>query len=163
MTVHAGGSNCQDKLIVQAIVFECLGSMLLTFLYLTQTEEKTKLSGDPAITTIIIAATYTLVVTMSYSPTYCGVTNQLSVVTSSPFNPALAFGQALAFVFSGRYGDYKDNFKPNMWVCFLFSYAGSLVAVVLFEFVYKRSLNAIEEAKEEDSDREEEQLLNNNI
>lgn len=166
ITVLKGGAVCDDKLIVQAIVFECLGSMLLTFLYLTQTEEKTKLSGDPAITTIIIAATYTLVVSAAYSPggfICAGSVSALSPVSSSPFNPALAFGEALAIIFSGKYKNYHELMKPNMWVFFIFSYAGSLVAVLLFEFVYKKSLSAIEEAREEDSDKEEEQLLNNNI
>jgi hypothetical protein len=39
-------------------VTETLGTFLLTFLYLTQTERKTKLSHDPAITTMILAACY---------------------------------------------------------------------------------------------------------
>ena len=44
--------------IGQGIVSEALGSFFLAFLYLTQTEEQTKLSKDPAITTLIIAASY---------------------------------------------------------------------------------------------------------
>jgi len=51
-----------DRLIIQGIVVEIIGTMIITFLYLTQTEEKTKMSSDPAITTLIIAATYVAVV-----------------------------------------------------------------------------------------------------
>merc|ERR1712004_954115 len=41
----------------QAMIMETVGSCLLVFLYLTQTEEKTNLSeGAPAITTLIISA-----------------------------------------------------------------------------------------------------------
>ena len=49
---------------IQAMLAETIGSMLITFLYLTQTEEKTKMSSDPAITTLIISATYAAVVGM---------------------------------------------------------------------------------------------------
>merc|ERR1719272_416247 len=37
---------------------ETLGSAILVFLYLTQTEGKTRLSTDPAITMLIISAGY---------------------------------------------------------------------------------------------------------
>ena len=65
------------------MIQELIGGMIITFLYLTQTEEKTKMSGDPAITTLIIAATYTAVV---------GYTESTFVMTGSPFNPAAALG-----------------------------------------------------------------------
>jgi glycerol uptake facilitator-like aquaporin len=51
-----GIDNASD--VGYAIASEILGSFFLAFLYLTQTEEKTKLSKDPAITTLIIAAAY---------------------------------------------------------------------------------------------------------
>jgi glycerol uptake facilitator-like aquaporin len=50
----AGGATT----IGQGIVSEALGTFFLAFLYLTQTEEATKLSKDPAITTLIIASSY---------------------------------------------------------------------------------------------------------
>lgn len=40
------------------MVLEVMGTAILVFLYLTQTEEKTKLSDDNAITTLIIAGAY---------------------------------------------------------------------------------------------------------
>jgi len=69
---------------------EIINSMILTFLYLTQTEEKTKMSGDPAITTLIIAATYTAIV---------GYSSLNDVLSVSPFNPAAALGIAAAQLF----------------------------------------------------------------
>jgi glycerol uptake facilitator-like aquaporin len=45
-------------LIFQSIVIQALATAILVFLYLTQTEEKTKLSDDNAITTLIISAAY---------------------------------------------------------------------------------------------------------
>ena len=41
-----------------AIIGETIGTMLLVFIYLTQTEEKTKLSKDGALTMFILAASY---------------------------------------------------------------------------------------------------------
>jgi glycerol uptake facilitator-like aquaporin len=134
---------------LQAIVLEVLGSMLLTFLYLTQTEEKTKVSGDPAISTMIIAATYATVI---------GYSMGLGVVTVSAFNPAIALGNFWAVLFSGN---FDRHYGANMWVCLAFSYAGSLLAVVLFEFVYKKAILSIENKENASSseDEKEEQLV----
>ena len=60
-----------------------MGAALLVFLYLSQTEEKTKLSNDPAITTMIISASY-------YAALYLGYSYEVSSV--SPLNPAIAIG-----------------------------------------------------------------------
>ena len=57
-----GENSKGNSLLFQGMMMETIGSMLITFLYLTQTEEKTKMSSDPAITTLIISATYTAVV-----------------------------------------------------------------------------------------------------
>ena len=63
---------------------EAIGAFFVTFLYLTQTEEKTKLSSDPAITTLIIASSYLASMLM-----VCGPDDFLT-----PLNPALAVGAA---------------------------------------------------------------------
>jgi len=114
------------------MLFEALGSMLLTFLYLTQTEEKTKLSGDPAITTMIIAATYTTVI---------GYSRGSGVMTVSPFNPAIAFGEFWISLFAGEFD--KDN-HTNTWIFLFFSFGGSILAVLLFEFVYKGAMSKVD-------------------
>jgi len=77
-------------LFVQALFVEIIGAMLLTFLYLTQTEEKTKMSGDPAITTLIIATTYVAVILYGEST---------PVVSGTPYNPAASLGLAFAILF----------------------------------------------------------------
>lgn len=127
-------------LFVQALFVEMIGGMLITFLYLTQTEEKTKMSGDPAITTLIIATTYVAVV---------GFGDLSGVVSGSPYNPAAAMGLAFAIIFQGNLGTTKHT-----WIFLLFSYVGSILAVVLFEFIYKRAIIAVEEAEGEDEDDE---------
>lgn len=122
------------RLIPQAIILEILCSMLLTFLYLSQTEQSTKISRDPAITTLIIAATYTAIVGYSISS---------GVVTVSAFNPAAAFGLLAAVTFQGRISDVS-----NGWICLIFAYVGALVAILLFEFVYKKAVTAVEEQED---------------
>jgi len=127
-------------LLVQAMVMEMIGAMLITFLYLTQTEKDTKMSEDPAITTLIIAATYVAVVSYSevfgFSYTLPGgevITG--GVMTGSPFNPAASLGLFFAILFQG-------NIKTteHTWVFLFFSYAGSMLAVLLFECVYKKAM-----------------------
>lgn len=115
-----------------------IGAMLITFLYLTQTEEKTKMSGDPAITTLIIAATYVAVV---------GYTESSVVMTGSPFNPAAAMGLFFAILFQG---DVKTT--THTWVFLMFSYLGAILAVFLFEFVYKRAMVSVEEGEADDDE-----------
>jgi len=87
------GEDCGTLLWFQAMVQEVVGSCLLVFLYLTQTEEKTKLSeGDPAITTLIISAAY--YAALGYATT-------VLTVTGSPLNPAAALGLFWAILFGG--------------------------------------------------------------
>ena len=127
---------------------EMIGAMIITFLYLTQTEESTKMSPDPAITTLIIAATYCAVV---------GFGECSAVVTGSPYNPAAAFGLGAAITFQGNLGDTKHT-----WIFLIFSYVGSVLAVLLFEFVYKPAMTTVENAvseEDEDDSRNEEQAL----
>lgn len=68
--------------VVNGMAAEAIGSFFLAFLYLTQTENKTKLSNDPAITTLIIAAAYISSLLMVSSP----------AIYLACLNPAVAFG-----------------------------------------------------------------------
>ena len=129
---------------------EIVGSCLLVFLYLTQTEEKTKLSeGDPAITTLIISAAYYAV--LQYSTT-------VPTVSGSPLNPAAALGLFWAILFQS---DIKQT--KAIYVFFVFAYVGGLLAVVLFEFVYKKAMTIVQEEEGDEVDpmhnNEEEQLI----
>ena len=129
---------------------EIIGSCLLVFLYLTQTEEKTKLSeGDPAITTLIISASYYAVVGYSYS---------VDTLSSTPFNPASSLGLFWAILFQGDF-----NHTKAIYLFFIFSYVGALLSVVLFEFVYKRAMTIVQEEEgDEEPIQEEEGLIQNN-
>jgi|CryBogDrversion2_11_1035321.scaffolds.fasta_scaffold204917_1 hypothetical protein len=67
------------------MVQETVGSFILVFCYLTQTEEKYKLSNDPAITTMIISGAYVVAMWLGFS-------GLLIFRTISPLNPAIALG-----------------------------------------------------------------------
>lgn len=83
---HAYIGVCSKKLVGQVIVMETLGSVVLVFLYLSQTEEKTKLSSDPAITTGIISASYLTAINLGFSSA------ALCKFSYSPLNAAIALG-----------------------------------------------------------------------
>jgi len=125
-------------LIAQAIFVEMLGAMLLTFLYLTQTEEKTKMSADPAITTLIIAATYVAVV---------GYGETIGVMSGSPYNPAAAMGLLWSIIFKGDLGS-----TDGIYVFLFFSYLGAVIAIILFEFIYKRAMTVVEHNGEDEEE-----------
>lgn len=121
-----------SKVFYSAMIMSTLGTMLLVFLYLTQTEEKTKLSNDPAITTLIIAAAYVASLMISNS----------SSKSLSPLNPAIAVGILSQSFFA--HGAKEMYFS---WIFFTFPFVGALISVLLFEKVYKPSLHAVEHAE----------------
>lgn len=114
---------------------EVLGSFFLAFLYLTQTEEKTKVSKDPAITTLIIAASYVAALTMVSGP--------FQVLPC--LNPAIGFGASM----QQAYNSESDGWQ-TAYVFLLMPFAGSVIAVIFFEFVYKKVFEAITESEEVD-------------
>ena len=90
---HAGNLTVKDKAadhVVQAMVAEAVGAFFLAFLYLTQTEDKTKLSKDPAISAIIIAAAYVAGLLMSSPPD----------LVLSCLNPAIGVSTVIVMTFT---------------------------------------------------------------
>lgn len=152
------GHNLEDDtLLVQAMVQEMIGAMLITFLYLTQTEKDTKMSEDPAITTLIIAATYVAVVGFSEAGSISIGDLTIGVMSGSPFNPAAALGLFWAILFQGNINETK-----HIWVFFIFSYVGSLLAVVLFECVYKKAMSASNRARNNSCSSEDDEGIGQN-
>lgn len=125
----------EAKYVGQAMVAEAIGAFFLTFLYLTQTEEKTKLSKDPAITTLIMAAAYLAAMFIVSGPDD-GIT---------PLNPAIALGTMFQQVYHGQ----SDGFQ-YIYVYIPFPFAGAALAVVFHEFVYKRVSETIQESEDVD-------------
>lgn len=131
--------------VVQCMVSEMLGSFILVLVYLTQTEEKYKLSTDAAITLMIISGAYVIGMALS-NPLF-------SDWTQSPLNPAIALAMMTMTTFSGNIGDMNWA-----WIFLVFSWLGSLLAVLCFEFIFKKAFNAVEKGDEEEEIAHEENV-----
>ena len=115
----------QDSQTFGALITEAVGAFILTFLYLSQTEQKTKISKDPGITTLVISAAYVAGTSISSIPTLG--------TGRTPLNPAIAFAQDFVNIFEGQSGGFAD-----LWVYLSMPFAGAMVAVFFFEIIFKR-------------------------
>ena len=112
-----------------------MGSFFLAFLYLTQTEEKTKLSKDPAITTLIIAAAYIAALLMVSGPS-----DNLACL-----NPAVALGASIQQLYKGESRGWE-----RCYVYLPMPFVGGLIAVFFHEFIYKKVQETISESEDND-------------
>ncbi len=118
----------------QAVLSEFIGTFLLAFLYLTQTEETTKLSKDPAITTLIIAASYIASLLMVSAP------NEYL----ASLNPAIAVGASFSQLYSS-----DARAISRIWLYGLIPFVGGLIAVIFFEIIYKKVAQTIKETEDD--------------
>jgi glycerol uptake facilitator-like aquaporin len=127
---------------LQTILLEILGSFFLVFMYLSSTEEKTKFTKDKAIQTIILAGSYLGAMLIA------GV--KLETLDASPVNPAIAL---MLILFNSTTDAWASSF------IFIFaSLIGSVLSLIFFEFVYKKTTQAMDDIEEEE-DHNEEALL----
>lgn len=127
---------------LQTILLEILGSFFLVFMYLSSTEEKTKFTKDKAIQTIILAGSYLGAMLIA------GV--KLEILDASPVNPAISL---MIILFNSSTDAWASSF------IFIFaSLIGSVLSLIFFEFVYKKTTQAMDDIEEEE-DHNEEALL----
>jgi glycerol uptake facilitator-like aquaporin len=119
------------------------------FLYLTQTEENTKLSKDPAITTLIIAASYLAALLMTSTPDFA----------FGCLNPAIGVMQTLVMTFDTKSSSSGIKW---VWVYGIFPFVGGIVAVVFHELVYRKVTTAIVEIEQTGDEDEEGNLDKDN-
>lgn len=122
--------------IPAAIVSETIGTLLLTFMYLTQTEQKTKLSDDPAICTLIIAATYFAAILMVGSTDSYGF---------GCLNPAISLMTCFVMLFQGVGTGMKW-----FWIYLLFPFLGSVLGVIFHEVLYKRVQESVQDTESQE-------------
>ena len=125
--------------IMQTIILEILGSFFLVFMYLTSTEEKTKFTKDAAVQTIILAGSYFGAMLIA------GV--KLGTLDASPVNPAIA----IAFVFFNPTGAAFGS----LLIFGTMSLVGSVLALIFFRFVYKKTQETMEEMEEEETHKQD--------
>jgi len=126
-----------------AILAETIGSFFVAFFYLSQTETQTYFSKEKAINCFIIASSYVGCRAMLNGKT---VTQSGAVL-----NPAIAIGTNFAMLFD------KGGFMFNyVWIYAFFPLAGSVLAVIFHEFVFKKTQEVLHD--DEGSD-ENDQLI----
>jgi len=136
------------------MVSEMFGAFILVLVYLTQTEENYKLSQDAAITLLIISASYVVGMALSNPTAFVTSIYDLYHVgwSQSPLNPAIALAEISFTTFNGMISDMKWA-----WIYLTFSWLGSLLAVLCFEFVFKKAQNAVQKHDEEEELHNEEE------
>lgn len=128
------------------MVQQTLGGFLLVFVYLTQTEEGSKLSNDPAITTMIISGCYVVAMIIGFTGTH-------PIMVISSLNPAISLAMMTAVVFKPGKG-VKNSGMTWAWIYLVFPWVGSLIAVLVYEFLFKRAQAMVEHHEEEVEDAE---------
>ena len=130
--VKFGIENKED--VGFAVTSEAIGSFFLAFLYLTQTESQTKLSKDPAITTLIIAASYLAALLMVSGPE-----DYLACL-----NPAVAIGAC----FEQTYAGSGDGWI-RAYVYLPMPFIGGFLAVMFHELIYRKVAHTIAESEDD--------------
>ena len=100
---------------------------------------------------LIISAAYTIAMVLSCP----NLGSPVNSWVMSPLNPAIALAEITFATFSG-----SIDAMSWAWIYLVFSWGGSLVAVVVFEFVFKKAQNAVvRHDDEEELANEEESLI----
>lgn len=120
------------------MISETLGSFILVIVYLTQTEERYKLSNDAAITLMIISGSYIMAMALSHP---MGAKKSW---TQSPLNPAIALAEMTMTTFSGNITEMQWA-----WIFITFDWLGALLAVFCYEFIFKKAQNSVERRDDE--------------
>jgi glycerol uptake facilitator-like aquaporin len=121
------------------MVAETLGSFLVVFFYLTQTEKKTEFSKEPAINCFIIAS--------SYIGARAMLNGRKITRSGAVLNPAIGLGTSFTMLFAKG----ADEFKW-VWIYALMPFAGAILAVLFHEYVFKKTQEVLEEDEQEEED-----------
>ena len=132
--------STDDSQMGSAILGETLGSFLMVFMYLCSTDDKTKLTKDKVIQTMILASAYLAAMLISGS--------NVQYLPLSPVNPAVAVFMTVT------YNNSTEGWKA-IWIFLLFGFVGSFAAFLFYRFIYKTTAETIEDIEEEEREQEE--------
>ena len=119
-------------------VQEILGSIIVVLFFMMMTDETMLFSREKAINCFIIASGYIAARAM-FAGTQ-GATRQISIFGAC-LNPAIAVGIFFAALCSGGYG--WDAFA-DIWIYIAMPFVGAFLAILFFEFAYKKTQEALE-------------------
>ncbi|CDW87230.1 major intrinsic protein [Stylonychia lemnae] len=122
-----------------AMVAETLGSFLVVFFYLTQTEKKTVFSQEQAVNCFIIASAYIGARAM--------LNGTKITLSGAVLNPAIGLGTCFTQLFDTG----VDHFTW-VWIYALMPFVGAILAVLFHEYVFKKTQEVLLEEEEDDHD-----------
>lgn len=125
---------------------EILGSFVLVFFFMTQTDEKMLFSSEKAINCFIIASSYIAARAM-FNQSVAGACTTAEYIADPTctagavtnhgacLNPAIALGLVVGNLFT----DYAGETAKWVWLYGATPFIGSVIALVFYEFVYKKT------------------------
>lgn len=126
------------------LLIEILGSFFLVFMYQCSTDKKTQFTTDSAIQTMILAGSQLAAMLLAGTIMKSTDTDTVGLnIKVSPVNPAIA-------LFIIIFNSTKKSWA-SIWVFVGGSFIGSLVSVLFFRCIYKRTTEKLEEMEEEEN------------
>jgi glycerol uptake facilitator-like aquaporin len=91
---------------------------------------------------------------------WIGFSLSAPMMTISSQNPAISLGMIVAVVFKPGRG-IQNSGMSWAWIYLVFPWVGSIVAVIIYEFLFKKGQDAVEAREEqiEDAENAEARLL----
>jgi len=124
--------------IFPAMMQEMGGTFLLCVFFMMQTDERMHFSKEPAINCFIIASAY-----VGSRAVVNGTTMTISTYGAC-MNPAVAIGIILASIFS-----QGGQALTYVWIYPVMPLAGSVLGILFYEFVYKKTQMMLKETRTE--------------
>ena len=118
----------EDSFILRAVCQELLCSFMYVFFFMANTDEKSQFSNEAAINCFVLASSYVGARTIFYG--------DVTSITSfgAVMNPATAIGIQMSGLFSNGFSSWNSIYLyPTV------PFAGSFLAVLFFELVYKNT------------------------
>ena len=136
------------------MISEIFGGFILVLTYLTQTDVKHRLCQDDGILMLVISGGYFIAEAASHPYSPLGSAGGQYLWSQSPLNPAIALSITTFATFDGKVKTMTDA-----WIFLVFSFGGSLAALLFYELGFKRMEKAVirrdEDIEEEELEREE--------
>ena len=161
MDCHVARANNLDKgtdfyggpFYLRAITQEVLGAFIFVLFFMMQTDEKMLFSRERAINCFIIASSYVAARAMFFGQTVVAYFTAISITSyGAVLNPAIALGIMIGALFNGVSVGAGGFFM--IWFIYpLMPILGSILSLLFFEFVYKKTQDVLEgDIKEEHTD-----------
>lgn len=127
---------------------------MFVLFFMMQTDEKMLFSRERAINCFIIGSSYVAARAMFYGQTINNFSNTAITSTGAVLNPAIALGIMIGALFNGTSVDNTAGNSLMIWFVYpVMPIAGAILALLFFEFVYKKTQEALEgDFKEEHND-----------